>query len=257
MAERKKQTVFRILSAEEKLKIYEWSKGLLISIARKYAGIFPDLTVEYLVQVGSLGLFNAAETFDPNRECLFFTYAYGEIRGAITRALTNEGRIIRLPADVVADLIKRCRAEKILSHELGRKPSAKEIATKAGIPIDRIKKVGTFIDVLTTTSLESPVEGRCETGKLVEFIADERSESPIDLASRNILLADLKRFLEDNLTPRNRKILQLKFGLEDGRYRTDGEIAEEVNVGMTRVGQILKAIFHQARKHFDLLEDEL
>jgi len=257
MAKRKKQTVFRILSAEEKLKIYEWSKGLLISIARKYAGIFPDLTVGYLVQVGSLGLFNAAETFDPNRGCLFFSYAYGEIRGAVTRALTNEGRLIRLPANVVEDLLKRCRAKNILCHELGREPSTEEIATKADIPIGRIKKVETYIDELTTTSLESPVEGTKGTDKLVKFIEDKSSESPVNSASRNILFADLNEFFEKKLSPRNRRIVRLKFGLEDGVCKTDKEIAQRVNVGMTRVGQILAIISRRARKHFDLSEDDL
>lgn len=254
---KRKQVILRRLSVEEKGNLYKKHERLLFSIAKKYADIFPDLTVSYLMQAGSFGLFKAGETFDEERNRLFYTHAYWGIRGAITRTLTKEGRMIRLPANVVEDLVKCCKVEGALFNELGRDPSIKEISIKTNVPIDHVGNVRRAITKLTPLSLDDLIDKEKGEKTVVEFIVDKKTDSPVESTSKNILLAELKEFFKDNLSPKKQKIISLKFGFKDGRCHTHKEIGKKMHLTVSGIGQIVNAIFRQTREHFNLSKDGL
>ena len=255
-AEAERELAERMAKGDEdaKRRLTEANLRLVVSVAKRFIG--RGLSFLDLIQEGNIGLMKAVDRFESARGLKFSTYATWWIRQAVTRAIADQGRMIRLPVHMIEASGKVSRAASLLRHQLGRKPTAAEISAETGMPEEKIREILGMVQ--DPTSLETPVSD--EDSTLGDFIPDEKASGPVEVVSMILLREQIAKALE-TLTEREQKVIELRYGLLDNRPRTLEEVGREFNVTRERIRQIesnaLRKLRHPVRSRWleDFLDD--
>jgi RNA polymerase primary sigma factor len=247
-ASEEKELAKRIEAGDDEAKnlLARANLRLVVSIAKKYSGRSQDLTLLDLIQEGNLGLFKAVEKFDWSKGFKFSTYATWWIRQSITRALADQSRTIRIPVHMVETISKYKQVYRRLFQDLGREPLAEEVATEMGVEVEKIHIIEKISQ--TTASLEKPINEDEDKSTLGEFIADDKIARP-DQDSAQRILSDQIREVLNELSPNEKKILEMRYGLEDGIQHTLEEVGHEFGVTRERIRQIEAKVHEKLRNN--------
>lgn len=247
-AQEERDLAKRIVEGDEEARnlLARANLRLVVSIAKKYVGRSPDLTLLDLIQEGNLGLFKAVDKFDFTKGFKFSTYATWWIRQAITRALADQSRTIRIPVHMVETMAKYKQVSRRLAQDLGRDPMPEEIATEMGVEVEKIYQIEKISQ--DTISLELPVGDDDDRSRLSDFVHDEKMTAPDQEVAHSILADQITEIL-DTLSEKERKILEMRHGLMDGTYHTLEEVGKEFGVTRERIRQIEAKALEKIRQH--------
>lgn len=250
IAQEERDLAKRILAGDDEAKnlLARANLRLVVSIAKKYASRSSDLSLLDLIQEGNLGLFKAVDKFDHTKGFKFSTYATWWIRQAITRALADQSRTIRIPVHMVETIAKYKQVVRRLEQDLGRDPMPEEVASEMNVDVEKIYQIEQINQ--ETLSLEAPITSSDDddASQRGDFVADTQLPTPDQETSHRILVEQLHEILND-LTPKERKILSMRHGLEDGIYHTLEEVGQEFNVTRERIRQIEAKALDKMRTH--------